>query len=223
MHITEKRPIPSSWGVYAAFGLTLLFALLVVTAFWMHWLPLAALRDTWLLTRAAGLVAFLLLWLSILFGLFQSTGLLRGRLHSAITLELHNTLAIWSLYATTFHMVILLWDRYIHFDLMGILVPFASTYRPVLTGLGSMAAYVGLAATVTTYFRRHLNPLLWRSIHLASLVAFLLALLHGALLGTDTRIRWISVCYVVSGLSLLPLLAYRIYLARQRRPAKATP
>lgn len=180
---------------------------------------LRGLLHPWYLTRAAGFVAFVLLWLSVCIGLLQSGGFFRGITSPLANLDLHAYASVASLYATTFHVVILLFDRYVTFTLAELLIPFHSKFEPALVGLGSLAFYIALGVTVTTYLRAKLRPLLWRAVHLTSLAAFGLALAHGALLGTDTGSPMASFLYRFCGLSVLVLAGYRLYPGVGKRHA----
>ncbi len=169
-----------------------------------------SLLHPWSLTRAAGLVAFVLLWASVVLGLLHSTGCLKGVTSPAANVDLHQFTAVGALYATTFHAVILHWDRYVPFQWGEILLPFTSGYKPTLVGLGGVAFYVAFGATVTTYFRARLGSRAWRIVHLLTLPGFVFALLHGWLLGTDAGSPVILFLYRLAGISVVLLSAYRV-------------
>jgi methionine sulfoxide reductase heme-binding subunit len=174
-------------------------------------------NPTWLMTRAAGLVAFALLWLSVMLGLLQSTGYFR----MAGVVDLHTFVSVWSLYATVSHVVVLLFDQHSPYRLMEILVPFGSRISPVLNGLGGIAFYIALGVSVTTYFRNRIGVKAWRAIHLTSLVAFLFALVHAVVLGTDSDLPAIAFFYRFAAVSAAGLLGYRIYLGVKKRANSA--
>ncbi|HEY8345754.1 MAG TPA: ferric reductase-like transmembrane domain-containing protein, partial [Symbiobacteriaceae bacterium] len=158
-------------------------------------------------------------WAAAATGLLQSTGLLKGMAGPAAVLDLHNYLASLSLYAATVHAVVLLWDRYVPFTVPAILVPFSSDYKPLLVGMGSLAFYMALGVTVTTYFQAQFRPHTWRRIHQTSLVAYLLVLIHGLVLGTDTEWFAVRVLYAVTATSMAVLAAYR-FLRGKRQHAR---
>jgi sulfoxide reductase heme-binding subunit YedZ len=193
-----------------------LVAIGVLGAFCFRFLPISAVTNTWMLTRAAGIVAYVLLWLAVLGGLLQSTGILTRWMRPVAATDLHNTIGVWSLYATTFHMVVLLWDHYAPFTVAQLLVPFAGSYKPSVMALGILGTYATLAATVSTYFRAKLGPTLWRRIHLLSLLGFLAALIHGVAAGSDSSTPGMLALYAVSGLSTLGLTVYRTIMGVRR-------
>lgn len=171
-------------------------------------------NPTWSMTRAVGLVAFGLLWLSTVLGLLQSTGYFRS---GSSVLDLHTFVSIWALYTTVFHVVVLLFDRHSPFTLTEILVPFAAASHPVLNGIGALAFYIALGVTVTTYFRVQIGAKAWRTIHLTSLAAFFFALIHGVMIGTDSQVPLIAYMYRFAAVSVAALLGYRIYLGVKKR------
>lgn len=209
----ERWQLPI-WIGDAAIGAVMVVAIGLLGAYGLRVMPLDALTRTWYLTRAAGIVAFILLWLSVLGGLLQSTGLLTRVMRPATATDLHNSISIWAIYTTTFHMIVLLWDHESPFTLTQLLVPFAGSYRPMLMALGMAGAYLTLLATISSYFRTNLGPTLWRKLHLLSLVGFLAALVHGLAAGTDTHD--LLGLYASSGISVLGLTLYRAYLGVRR-------
>lgn len=174
-------------------------------------------NPTWLMTRAAGLVAFGLLWLSVMLGLLQSTGYFR----MAGVVDLHTFVSVWSIYATVTHVVVLLFDHHSPYRIEEILIPFASRISPVLNGVGGIAFYIALGVSVTTYFRNRIGVKAWRAIHLTSLGAFLFALVHGLALGTDSAVPAIAFGYRFAAVSAAGLLGYRIFLGVKKRANSA--
>jgi len=173
--------------------------------------------QPWYVTRASGLIAYLLLWGALSVGLLQSLGMLKGVTAPLANLDVHEHLSLWSLYATVFHAVILLWDTYVPFSLAEITIPLASDYQPALVAMGIIPFYLGLAVTVSTYLRSRLSPSSWRAIHLLSLIAFLLALVHGVLLGTDSQLPAVAYLYRFTGFSVAGLVIYRAAREIQKR------
>ncbi|HEU5362754.1 MAG TPA: hypothetical protein VFU56_05385, partial [Gaiellaceae bacterium] len=90
----------------------------------MNGLPIA-----WLVARAAGLVAFGLLTLSVWLGLAMSTRLL-GPKRQKLLLPLHRTLAWTGLSMVGLHLGALMLDPVLHFGFLSALVPGAATWRP---------------------------------------------------------------------------------------------
>jgi methionine sulfoxide reductase heme-binding subunit len=172
---------------------------------------LAAILQTWYLSRAAGLIAYVLLFLSVAVGLLQSSGFLKGTTSPLANIDIHGFLSVTALYATIFHAVVLVWDQYIPFRWSDILLPFAGAFKPALVGLGSVAFYLALLVTLSTYLRAKLSAKAWRSLHWSSLIAFAFALIHGLFLGTDTNLPAVGFLYRFTGIGVAVLISYRIY------------
>jgi len=171
-------------------------------------LALDTTRATWYVTRSAGMIAYLLLWLSTAWGLALPTKLLDGRLGRAFTFDFHQFISLLSLGFLGLHIVVLAGDQFMPYSLAQLLVPFLSPYRPVWVGLGSLAFYLALLVTVTFYLRRRIGQGLFRLIHLSSLLAYLGATLHGLMAGTDSALPAAQLMYLASFLIVVFLTQY---------------
>src|SRR5205085_6457786 len=132
----------------------------------------------WYVARASGLVAWALLTLSVVWGVLLSTKLLGRKPMPAWILDLHRFLGGATVVFTGLHLVAILVDSYVHFDLVAILVPFASQWNPLAVAWGIAAFYLLAAVEITSLLRRSL-PRLWRRVHYASFPLFALATIHG--------------------------------------------
>ncbi len=178
-------------------------------------------NATWYITRASGLVAFLLLWLSTLWGLGISTRILGKKLHGSFTYDFHQVISLLALGFMGIHIIILLFDKFTPFTLTQILVPFVSDYRPVWVGLGIISLYISLLVTVTFYMRGRIGSKAFRLIHTLSLAGFLGAAMHGLFSGTDSGLAAMQMVYAASIFSVVFLLTYWIAAGiLQRRQAR---
>ncbi len=181
------------------------------------WLPTVANSLTgaephayWYLSRASGLVAFVLLWASMASGVLISNKLARIWPGAYTAFDLHQYTSLLGLAFGTFHAVILLADRYIGFTLGQILVPFAGAdYRPLWVGLGQLSIYLSVVVSFTFYIRKRIGTRAWRLIHYISYAIFAITLLHGVESGTDSSNPWVLAIYWLAAASLLVLGAYR--------------
>ena len=171
-------------------------------------LPLAP--DTqayWYMARAGGIVAYLLLWLGSLWGVLMSTKLAKG----LYAFGLHEFLPILAMVFATLHALVLLGDHYIGFDLLQLAVPFTASYRPLWTGMGTLALYLGTALAASFYVRRLIGRRTWRLLHYATYGVFALALAHGLMAGTDSTLPLVRWMYFATGASLLFVTLVRIF------------
>lgn len=142
---------------------------------------------TWYVARSTGLVGWALLTASVLWGLAISTkATVAGRrLRPNWMLDMHRTLGALAAIFTGVHVLALIADSYVQFDLVSVLVPFASTWRPVAVAWGVAGLYLLLAVELTSLARAHLPRPLWRMVHFASFPLFVVATIHGLTAGTD--------------------------------------
>jgi DMSO/TMAO reductase YedYZ heme-binding membrane subunit len=119
---------------------------------------------------------------------------------------------------TAVHAGALLGDRFVGFDILDVLVPFVSEYRPLSVGLGLLVAYLAVVIHRSFAWRKRLGAKLWRSLHYGSFAAYAAALLHGVFAGTDAR--GLSGVYLASGALVGALLLYRVAIATQRPKAR---
>jgi predicted ferric reductase len=173
----------------------------------------------WLMTRASGITAYLLLTASMLYGLGVSSRLSDTAMPRASSFALHEITSWLALGFTALHAGVLLFDRYQPFSLVELLVPFAAAYRPVATALGIFGLYTALLVSVTFYLKPLVSHRAWQIIHYVSFGTWVMALAHGLLAGSDTGAAWMQWLYLGSGAAVLLLTLYRILASRrQGRP-----
>ena len=184
---------------------------------------LNTVQAMWYITRAAGLMSYLLLWLSTVWGLSVSNKILDPVLHRAFSFDFHEFLSLLAIAFIVAHIVVLLADQYLPFSVVQILVPFIAPYRPVWVGLGTIAMYLVLLVTITFYLRKRIGQKAFRTIHLVSYLAFIGAALHGLFAGTDSPLPTVQAMYAVTSLSVVFLTVFRIATSKrfQRQGAKA--
>ncbi|MEO6045785.1 MAG: hypothetical protein ABIQ47_17945 [Tepidiformaceae bacterium] len=200
-------------GVVAGVLVASLFGGLALNAGELGTLP-------WMLSRVSGLVAFVLLSSSVVFGLLISTKAADGVLPRPFVFTIHQFLSVLTLTFLGVHAGSLLFDGFLHFGPVSLVVPFAAPYRPFWVGLGVISAWATAIVTASFWMRGHIGQKAWRKLHYASFVAYLLSLVHGVTAGTDTALPLVSWTYVVSFALVAALLVYRIGLASQpaRKP-----
>lgn len=175
-------------------------------------------RGYWYLSRAAALVAYGLLWMSMVLGLLMTNKMARVWPGGPTAFDLHEHTSLLGLALAAFHVLVLLGDHYINYTLVELLLPFASAnYRPVWVALGQVAFYLLAALIVSFPLRRRIGPRTWRAIHFSSFAVFALALSHGVFSGTDSGDWWAQGMYLVTGGSVLFLTVYRVLVRRTAR------
>lgn len=175
----------------------------------------------WYLTRSAGFIAYILLFVSVTFGLVMTGDLLPRWLQRFRVYDLHRFLALVTLGVTVFHILIVLPDKFIGFSVLELLVPFASPYEPLYMALGTFGFYVTVIVIGAFYLRPRVSYRAWRLIHYATFGAFVLALAHAAGAGTDTEAVWAQYLYAATGLIVFNLSVYRALKGSARGIVKA--
>ncbi len=175
-------------------------------------LPLAGKTSAyWYMARAGGLAAYLLLWLSTVWGLVLSTRVTANLIAAPLAYGLHEFLSILAIVFAGLHALVLLGDTYIQFNLVHLIVPFTAPYEPFWTGLGTMTFYLSTALTGSFYLRKLIGQKTWRALHYLTFATFLMALAHGLMAGTDSPLAVLKLVYLGTGFSVLFLVYYRLF------------
>ncbi|HEX6580937.1 MAG TPA: hypothetical protein VF195_08705 [Actinomycetota bacterium] len=172
---------------------------------------------TWLLARAAGIGAYLMLYLAVAWGLFATTSIVTKRVSKRSSILFHGFVASAGLLLLVLHLTGLVLDRFVRFDLLDLLVPYRATYRPFALTMGIVSMYATVIVLASSWSRKRLRPSVWRAIHLLAVPAFATALLHGVLAGSDSARVGITSLYWITGSSVLFLVIVRGLTARPPR------
>jgi methionine sulfoxide reductase heme-binding subunit len=214
------RPEPAGgWAIAALAGAGLLVGTLVLGAglAGRTWSPV-----TWYLARASGMTLYLLLWLSTLLGLGLTTTLLDRFGGRAVVYSLHGFVTSLAYGFLSLHVLSLASDQWIAFGPVALLVPFASPWREPWTGFGVVAGELLVVIGASFAVRRYTGYRAWRALHWLTFPLFGLGVAHGIGAGTDSRTVWAQIIYLVTCLSIVWLVAYRILRGRApARPPKA--
>ena len=188
-------------------------------------LPNVSSHIYWYLGRSAGLIAFWLLFLSVVLGIAVSSRVFDGLFARGWVYDIHKFLSIFVLLAMVFHVAILLPDPWAKFTLIEFLVPFKSHYRPTGVALGTITLYASIAVTASFYLKRFIGQKGWRWLHYTTFGLFVIALVHGLLAGTDSTKPAAQISYFVAGIVVLFLVFFRILVTRAAggKPRTATP
>lgn len=173
----------------------------------------------WVTTRAAGILAFVLLTMSMVGGLVLKTRPFGRRVRGVSAMEFHRSLTIASLAALAIHGVMLVMDKTIDITWSDLLVPGALPFKPVWTGLGVVAGELMLILVVSYRFRRKLTMPVWRRLHYASYMAFVFATLHGIFAGSSTKTTWMQAIYIGAIAMVLGATVFRILSPAPSKPA----
>ncbi|MFN8398526.1 MAG: ferric reductase-like transmembrane domain-containing protein [Anaerolineales bacterium] len=171
----------------------------------------------WYITRAAGLMGYLLFWLSTVWGFAVGSKIFDSFLERVFTFDFHEHLSLLSLGFLILHVLVLLVEKVEPLSLAEILVPFISAYRPFWTGIGIISFYLTILVTVTFYIRKWLSMKTFRTIHYLSVAAYFGSLLHSVYAGTDTTLTWVQWMYGGTTLITVFFMAYWVILLWMRK------
>jgi len=179
-------------------------------------------KTWWYLSRSSGVVALVLLVLSVVWGVLLATRALRHIDRPAWLLDLHKWLGGSAIVMTGLHMLGLYLDGYIQFGFAELLVPGTSEYRPLAVAIGVLSFYVMIAVQATSYLRRWLSKRLWHGIHLLSYGLVWGAAVHAGMAGTDTVNRAYQVLALVLTMVAVAASVLRIVTPARARRAPAS-
>jgi sulfoxide reductase heme-binding subunit YedZ len=178
--------------------------------------PVLAGHEWWLASRAAGVVAMVLVSISVGLGLANAARLLPPPMRRGL-LAVHEQTALAALIAIAGHGLLLLPDGWLHPGPAGIAIPFVIGYRSVATALGIVAGYVAALLGLSFYVRRRIGPRLWRRLHMATLGVWVTSVAHTLAAGTDADTTWLRSLLALTAAPIAALLAARVL----RRPSAA--
>jgi sulfoxide reductase heme-binding subunit YedZ len=184
--------------------------------------PAPAEYGWWLASRAAGITALVCITLAVGIGLA-----LGGKVVSKkpglprILMAIHEHAALAGLIAVAVHGITLLGDGWLKASIVDIAVPFASDVKPLYVGLGVVGGYLGALLGLTFYARRRIGTKRWRQAHKATILVYVLSVVHTLGSGTDASETWMLAFLVATGAPILFLLTMRV-LPRDR-PVAARP
>jgi sulfoxide reductase heme-binding subunit YedZ len=163
----------------------------------------------WILARASGLTAYVLLASGTLAGLVLKSRALGKRVKPANVTDAHRFLALLALLAVGVHGIALVYDTSIRIDVAGLLVPGRIPYRPVWVGCGIVSAELTVLVYLSFSARKLIRIRNWRRLHWLTYALFAGVTVHGLLAGSDSSHPWARMLYLVAVGSVASAAAYR--------------
>lgn len=163
----------------------------------------------WFVGRGSGIVAYVLLTLSVTLGIALSRRWHARTWPRVVVHEAHRWLTLTFFLFLGIHVVMMLLDPFAQFTLADVIVPFVSQYRTLWLGLGIIAGELGLAIAASVWVRRWIGYRAWHILHGLAYPIWLLSLLHALGTGTDTGTFWAASLYGGSAVLVLGAVAWR--------------
>ena len=178
-------------------------------------------QTWWYMSRASGIVAWIVLAATCLWGILLITRMLKPADRPAWLLDLHRWLGALSIVTTGVHLLTLVADNYVHFGWKEIFVPNGSAWKTGPVTWGVFAFYLLIVIEVSSLMMKKLPRRLWHGIHLMSYLLFAIATVHGIAAGSDHG----NIIFLLStsGVCSVVLFAFvaRVLQGRAKRIAKA--
>jgi len=179
---------------------------------------------SWYLVRGAGFVAAAALVVLMLSGMGLVTGFTFRFLEPLTAWATHRALGIVFGISILLHMLGLFFDHFAPFNLVQLLVPWVSDYKPVTlfgvnvgslyVALGVLAFYGVALVIITSLLWVEKKPYLWKLVHLLSYLVMIFVFIHALYLGTDLThgvLRW---AWIATGFGVAGVVLYRLWRAK---------
>ena len=142
--------------------------------------------STWEWIRLLGFLSYFYFTVSIIFGLIRKTPSIKA--NKNLYFQIHHISGWLGLFAVLLHMILLIIDKFEPYRISEILIPFGADYKPNLSALGTIAFYLFLIVFFTSDFLiKKMGFSIWKKVHLLVLPAWIISLIHGIFIGTDSK------------------------------------
>ncbi len=170
----------------------------------------------WYATRATGVMALVLLTITVMLGIVGVSRLKARRWPRVVTAGLHRNIALLVVAFVVMHVLTTVLDSFVSISLTAAVIPFTSSYRPLWLSLGAVASDLILALVITSLFRSRLSYRAWRAVHMLAYLSWPIALWHGLGTGTDTRLPLLLAIDALCMLAVSGAVLWRLRLAGLR-------
>ena len=144
----------------------------------------------WFLSRATGIVAFVLLTVTVVLGVITSLRWQTRNIPRFVIELVHRNVTALVLVFIALHVTTVVLDGFVPIGWLSVIVPFTSPYRPIWLSLGTVGLDLLIAVAVTSWLRHRVGFRVWRFLHWSAYASWLFVLIHGLGTGTDTSQVW---------------------------------
>jgi sulfoxide reductase heme-binding subunit YedZ len=167
----------------------------------------------WYTTRATGVVALLLLTITVALGVAGTARVETRAMPRIVRSGLHRNVALLAAAFVAVHVLTSVLDPYAGIGFISAVIPFSSAYRTLWLGLGAVAFDMILALVISSLLRTRLSYRAWRGVHWLAYACWPVALWHGLGTGTDSRLSWLLVLDAACVLAVGIAVCWRLQLA----------
>jgi sulfoxide reductase heme-binding subunit YedZ len=179
-----------------------------------------AAQSIHLVAASAGFLSYLLLWVTIIWGMFLGRGWAMTRFKYANVYATHMTLAILAMTLGWGHAFTQLANPVGTVFLIDEFVPFANGRDPIGIGVGVVATEIMTALLISVPLQRRLGDRRWRALHSLAYASFTLLAGHVLLAGSDVGPLYVKIPVIALWLSTAVLW---LGLAVWTRKGRKTP
>jgi methionine sulfoxide reductase heme-binding subunit len=173
----------------------------------------------WYLARATGVVALVLLTVSVILGILGAVRFSAGPRWPRFAIDsLHRDTSLLVVALIVIHVITSVLDGFAPISLIDGIIPFHSAYRSLWLGLGALSFDLIIALVVTSLVRRRLGYRSWRAIHWLAYVSWPVAVLHGVGTGSDVKAAWSLLITLVCVAAVLAAVVVRLRAAVSANP-----
>lgn len=178
--------------------------------------------------RSAGIVAWILLGASVLWGLALSTKSFRGKVKPNWMTDLHRFLGGLSLIFVLVHVAAIVSDtyvsKYVTITPLNALVPFTGSYHPSMVAWGIVGFYLLLAVELTSLARKKLPKKVWRSVHFLSFPLFATTTVHALTApATDRNVAVWKILIIATCIAVTAFTFIRVQRATKQEVSAGPP
>ena len=175
----------------------------------------------WYTTRATGVVALILLTLTVALGVAGTARLETRAMPRLVRSGLHRNVSLLAVAFVATHILTTVLDPYAGIGFISAVIPFSSAYRPLWLSLGAIAFDMLLAIVISSLVRTRLPHRAWRAVHWLAYASWPVALWHGLGTGTDSRLSWLLLLDAACVLVVAGAVWWRLRLAPRTDLRKA--
>ncbi|TDV57204.1 ferric reductase-like transmembrane domain-containing protein [Actinophytocola oryzae] len=172
----------------------------------------------WYLGRGSGVVALVLLTVSVTLGIGTRSGRPAPWLPRFAVAALHRNTSLLAAVFLVLHVVLLLFDPYAQLAVVDTVFPFLAGYAPFWVGLGTLTLDLLAAVVVTSLLRHRIGHRTWRAIHWSAYVSWPVALVHALGAGSDAGTVWFLVLAGVCSVVVACALSWRLSTSFTEHP-----
>jgi predicted ferric reductase len=179
-------------------------------------------KEVWYLMRGSGLIALVLLSLTVMAGVINVRRFATPQWPRAVSTLLHRNISLLAVVFLGVHVATAALDSYVPVGWLASVVPFTSGWDRFWVALGTAAVDLMIAVVATSLLRARLTRRTWRAVHWLAYAAWPLALMHGFAAGTDSGTAWARSVYLASFLAVVAALVWRLW-PRPSSPSEPIP